>query len=152
MPAANYEVVTCNTFKFNVPFRNIGISPDKIVCPDKKAIQAIAAQLLHNVAESYHEMIIMDGEPRKSQSREDIEDVYGEMVDTALDILDDHIEDLHNKIREYLTNIKVATPVTAIRYSESGELVGFNMSINIQEKPKQAAVVDASTKEVAVAA
>lgn len=152
MSTTKYHPVDYNTFKFNVPYRCVTITADKVLRPDKKTIQLIAANLIADVAESYYDMIVLDGEPAESGSREGIMDVYEGLVETALEVLGDHIHDLREGIVDYLKNIKVSTPVTAMMFDDDGDLTGFNMAINIQELPKQAAVVDTSTKEVAVAA
>ena len=94
------------------------------------AIRKMALMLLVNAAESNTDMVFDCAEEYKS--KDEIEGVFTELNEQTLDMLEDHIADLHRSLESFLRSAKVTARVRRLDYDKEGKLADISLDLSVE--------------------
>lgn len=96
-----------------------------------EAIRKLGIMMMVNAAEANMDMV-MDC-PEEYKTKEDIEKVLNSLNEQALDMLEDHINDLRSSLESFLRNAKFRARVTRVDYSKAnGEMSDVHVELDVE--------------------
>ena len=107
------------------------VKTDGVLYGNPEAVRHLAVMLMVNAAECNVDMV-MDV-PQEYGSKPEIEAVFQNLNELALEVLDDHIDTLRGALKAELERIKFRARVTRLDYSKAnGELSDIHVELNVE--------------------
>ena len=106
------------------------VKTNGVLYTDPQVVRKMAIMMLVNVAEGNTDMIcdMYEEYPTKA----DVERVYQGLHDQAMDMLDDHINDLRSSLEKALTELKYTARVRRLDYDQEGKLADVTVDIDVE--------------------
>ena len=106
------------------------VKTNGVLYSDPQVVRKLAIMMLVNTAEGNTDMVcdMCEEYPTKA----DVERVYQGLHEVALDMLDDHINDLRNSLEKALREIKYTARVRRLDYDEQGKLSDVTVDIAVE--------------------
>ena len=106
---------------------DFAVAPTDVLYRKGDAVRKLAVAMMVNIAESNTDMVCDMQEEYKT--KEDIEAVFGSLNLTALDLLDDYIDDLRDSIKTQLIELRSQARVRRLEYDNDGRLVDITVDL-----------------------
>lgn len=94
------------------------------------AIRKLATMMIVNMAESNTDMIC--DMPEEYPTKADVERGFQGLSEQAIDMLDDHIDTLKEKLTEFLKSAKVNARVRRMDYDNEGNLSDITVDVKVE--------------------
>ena len=107
------------------------VNTNDVLYSRNDAIRALAVMMMVNAAESNTDMIC--DMPEEYVNKDDVEVVFSSLNEQALDMFDDHFEDLRNRVERFLRNAKVTARVRRLDYNVEGRLWDITVDLDVSE-------------------
>ena len=107
------------------------VKTNSVLYGNPDAVRQLAVMMMVNAAESNMDMV-MDM-PQEYGSKPEIEAVFQNLNELALEVLDDHIDTLRGALKAELERIKCRARVSRLDYSTlNGELIDIHVELNVE--------------------
>ena len=106
------------------------VKTNGVLYSDPQVVRKLAIMMMVNTAEGNTDMVCDMSEDYKT--REDVEAVFQGLNEVALDMLDDHINDLRASLEKALREIKYTARVRRLDYDEQGKLSDVTVDIAVE--------------------
>ena len=105
------------------------VSTNDVLYSHPNAVRALAIMMMVNAAESNTDMIC--DMPEEYKNKDDVEVVFSSLNEQALDMFDEHFEDLRNRVERFLRSAKVVARVRRLDYNPEGLLSDIAIDLDV---------------------
>ena len=107
------------------------VKTNDVLCSTNETVRKLAIMLMVNAAEANTDMI-MDM-PSDYASKPEMEAVFLHINEQAIEMMDDHIDELRHKLDKFLQNVKFRARVTRIDYKkDTGDLKDIHVELDVE--------------------
>ena len=106
------------------------VDTNGVLYSNPNAVRKLATMLMVNAAEANTDMVCDMSEEYKT--KDDVEAVFRGLNEVALDMLDDHIDDLKFSLQKFLRECKPTARVRRLDYNEQGKLSDVTVDIAVE--------------------
>lgn len=100
---------------------------DHILYAYDNAIESIANELIEQVAEMQWQMLL--DMPEEYETVEHCRQVFEDLPELALELVDEHIDNLRDSIKQRLNAMKTKSTIKALYYNDDGFLKDVDLHI-----------------------
>jgi uncharacterized membrane protein len=106
------------------------VKTNDVLCYSTKAVRNLAIMLMVNAAEANTDMVLdMSHEYR---TKDEVEAVFNNLNEIALDALADHIDDLRASLEKFLREVKFTARVRRMEYEADGSLSDVLVELEVK--------------------
>lgn len=106
------------------------VKTNSVLYSSHDAIRKLAIMMMVNTAETNVDMVMDCSNEYKT--KEEIEAVFQGLNEVALEMLDDHIDDLRRSLEAALRDIKYTARVRRLDYDKDGSLSDVTVDISVE--------------------
>ena len=111
---------------------DFAVAPVDVLYRKSNAVRKLAIAMMVNIAESNTDMVC--DMPEDYKTKDDIQEVFRELNLTALDLLDDYIDDLRDAIKKELIELRPQPRARRLDYSDEGRLVDITVDLKFERE------------------
>ena len=106
------------------------VSTNDVLYSQDNGIRKLATMMLVNMAESNTDMVC--DMPEEYETKAEVELAFQNLNEQALDMLDDVISELREKLEKFLREAKVSARVRRLDYDQNGQLSDITVDLRVE--------------------